>query len=107
MDVLTQTCASVGSAFEAFWKLRGGRHVAFLDSASSDARLGRLSVVATDPVLVFTARGDHVTLVGGRIHFEERGNPWTALRALAGRFQMGGADIPVCANGLRTGGMQT
>jgi len=72
--------------------------VVFLDSASADARLGRLSVVASDPVLVFEARGENVTVVGERVHFEEQGNPWTALQALAGRF-CGGASVG-CSGGL-------
>jgi para-aminobenzoate synthetase component 1 len=90
----TEPCTSVASAFEAFWKLRGQRHVAFLDSAATDPRWGRMSIVASDPVLVFTARGDAVEVRGRTVHFAAPGNPFTALRELAARFRAdnGGVD---------------
>jgi len=89
MEPFIQLCPSIGSAFEAFWKLRGERHVAFLDSALPDARLGRLSVVASDPVLVFSARGDKIEIVGETTHVRRSENPFAALRELERRFCAG------------------
>ena len=95
-EVIIERCAAVRSAFEAFWKLRGGRHVVFLDSALPDPRWGRHSIVACDPVVVFAARGDTVEIKGGTIHFEAPGNPFTVLRDFWGRFQ-GACSAPVAA----------
>jgi len=89
MEPFIQLCPSIGSAFEAFWKLRGERHVAFLDSALPDARLGRMSVVASDPVLVFTARGDQIEMTGETTRVRRSGNPFAALRELERRFCTG------------------
>jgi para-aminobenzoate synthetase component 1 len=86
MDPFIQLCPGVASAFEAFWKLRGERHVAFLDSALPDARLGRLSIMACDPVLVFTAHGDQIEVSGETTHERTRGNPFVSLRELERTF---------------------
>ncbi|MCX6908512.1 MAG: aminodeoxychorismate synthase component I [Verrucomicrobia bacterium] len=89
MEPFIQLCPGIGSAFEAFWKLRWERHVAFLDSALPDAGLGRLSVVASDPVLVFSARGDKIEMAGGTARGRRSGNPFAALRELEQRFCAG------------------
>jgi para-aminobenzoate synthetase component 1 len=86
-EVVMESCPAARSAFEGFWKLRERRHVVFLDSALTNPRWGRRSIVACDPVLVFTARGDTVRIEGGAVHFEAPANPFTALRELMGRFQ--------------------
>ncbi|MBI5396354.1 MAG: aminodeoxychorismate synthase component I [Verrucomicrobia bacterium] len=100
-EVIIERCPAVRSAFEAFWKMRGQRHVVFLDSALPDARWGRRSIVACDPVVVFEARGDTVGIKGGTIHFEAPGNPFTALRDLARRFRSAG--IPAGSDGEMKG----
>ncbi|MFA6562233.1 MAG: aminodeoxychorismate synthase component I [Verrucomicrobiia bacterium] len=89
MEPFIQLCPGIGSAFEAFWKLRGERHVAFLDSALPDARQGRLSIVASDPVLVFTARGDQIEMAGETTRVRRSENPFAALRELERRFCAG------------------
>jgi para-aminobenzoate synthetase component 1 len=95
MNSFIQLCPGVGSAFEAFWKLRGERHGAFLDSALPDARLGRLSIVACDPVLVFTARGDRIEIRGETTHERKSGNPFVSLRELERKFcASGGGEWP-------------
>lgn len=86
MEPFIQLCPGIGSVFEAFWKLRGERHVAFLDSALADARLGRLSVLASDPVLIFTARGDRIEVKGGTTRLCRSENPFGALRRLEQQF---------------------
>ncbi|MCX6900538.1 MAG: aminodeoxychorismate synthase component I [Verrucomicrobia bacterium] len=95
MEPFIQLCPGIGSAFEAFWKLRGERHVAFLDSALPDARQGRLSIVASDPVLMFTARGDQIEMAGETTRVRRSENPFAALRELERRFCAGdGGDWP-------------
>ncbi len=99
-----ESCPAVRSAFEGFWKLREQRHVVFLDSALTDPRWGRRSIVACDPVLVFTARGDTVEIKGGAVHFEAPGNPFTVLRELMGRFRSASsAAVAVCDRRLSSG----
>jgi para-aminobenzoate synthetase component 1 len=90
MEPFIQLCPGVASAFEVFWKLRGERHVAFLDSALPDARLGRLSMVASDPVLVFTAHGDRIEISGETTDERRVEDPFAALRGLERRFCSGG-----------------
>ena len=89
MEPFIQLCPGIGSAFEAFWKLRGERHVAFLDSTLPDARLGRLSMVASDPVLVFEAHGDRIKVTGETTRVRRSGNPFAALGELERRFSTG------------------
>jgi len=90
MEPFIQLCPDIASAFEAFWTLRGERHVAFLDSALPDARQGRLSIVASDPVLVFTARSDQIEIAGETTRVRQSGNPFAVLRELEQRFCCGG-----------------
>ncbi len=89
MEPFIQLCPGIGSAFEAFWKLRGERHVAFLDSALPDARQGRLSIVASDPVLVFEVYGDRIEVTGETTRVRQSGNPFAALQELERRFSAG------------------
>jgi para-aminobenzoate synthetase component I len=89
MKPFIQLCPGIRSAFEAFWRLCDERHVAFLDSALPDARLGRLSIVASDPVLVFKAEGDATTITGGRTQVRQSENPFAVLRELEQRFGAG------------------
>ena len=105
MEPFIQLCAGIGSAFEAFWKLRGERHTVFLDSALPDARLGRCSIIASDPVLVFAAHGDHVEIAGKTTRIRRSGNPFVELRELEQRFCPGGNGSGEWPHGALIGGL--
>jgi para-aminobenzoate synthetase component 1 len=72
----------------AAWRaLTAERHVAWLDSALVDGRLGRYSYLAADPLAILRAKGRRIALAwrdGRREHLE--GDPYEALAALLRRF---------------------
>lgn len=68
----------------------GRPSAAWLDSASAAAGRGRYSVMAADPFLLFTWKGE-----AGRLAFRDggetvRGNPFAVLRGLLSRFHADG-----------------
>ncbi len=60
----------------------------FLDSGMDPAKLGRYSFIGYDPFLVLKSRGDVLTLLSGGCQEEQRGNPFTSLRELLGRYNL-------------------
>lgn len=60
----------------------------FLDSGMDPGRLGRYSMVGSDPFLVFRAKEDRVSVWQNGEWTEWRANPFDALKDLYGRYQI-------------------
>ena len=61
-----------------------------LESVEGGERLGRWSVVASDPLWVVTVRGGKITRTWRNLHCEEvEGNPFELLRAFLSPYKFG------------------
>lgn len=86
-EPLIQQLPRAPGPFELFLRLKRYPYAFFLDSALGHARLGRFSFIGCDPFLVFTSKGDKVSLkwAGGAAE-TLTADPFTVLRGLLGRF---------------------
>ncbi len=96
VPIYAELPADLDTPLSAFLRLRPGPHAFLLESVEGGEKWARYSFLGSDPLMVFTARGNRVTLRGGdgtprRL---PPGNPHRALRELLARFQ------PVAVPGL-------
>ncbi|MEK6529899.1 MAG: anthranilate synthase component I, partial [candidate division NC10 bacterium] len=96
VPVYAELPADLDTPLSAFLRLRPGPHAFLLESVEGGEKWARYSFLGTDPLMVFTARGNRVTLRGGdgKPQRLPPGNPLRALRELLARFQ------PVAVPGL-------
>jgi len=76
------------SPLELFPFFLGDSYSFFLDSAMDHQKLGRYSLMGSDPFLVFSSRGQDITInmSGGEIHL--KGDPFEALRGYLARYRL-------------------
>ncbi|MGD0153597.1 MAG: aminodeoxychorismate synthase, component I [Thermacetogeniaceae bacterium] len=81
-----------------FELIQGQPYSFFLDSGMDPGRLGRYSVISSDPFLVFKSKGDLVSVWQDGAWTEWRANPFDVLQDLYGRYRIA-ADpvVPVAA----------
>jgi len=67
----------------------------FLDSGMDPQRLGRYSFLGSEPFLVMSSRGSEITLVRGREHEVQHGNPFDAIGKLLEIYKLDHCPAPV------------
>lgn len=83
------------SFFESF---RSRPFPFLLDSGMDPSRLGRYSIMGSDPFLVMRTKGRDVALFDGNSWFRKEDDPFSVLRQLLSRYQLSGDhNLPVVA----------
>lgn len=72
---------------QAFESLKDRPFSFFLDSGMDPGRLGRYSLLGSDPFLVFRSKGDLVSICRNGVWTEFRANPFDALQELYARYR--------------------
>jgi len=67
----------------------------FLDSGMDPQRLGRYSFLGSEPFLVMSSRGSEITLVRGREHEVQHGNPFDTVSELLELYKLDYWPAPV------------
>ena len=96
VPVYAELPADLDTPLSAFLRLRPGPYAFLLESVEGGEKWARYSFLGSDPLMIFTARGNRVTLRrhGARTERLSSGNPFRALRDLLARFH------PVAVPGL-------
>jgi anthranilate synthase component I len=96
IPVSAELAADLDTPLSAFLRLRPGPHAFLLESVEGGEKWARYSFLGTDPRMVFTAKGQRVTVrhADGRSEALAAANPLEALRGLLARF------TPVAVPGL-------
>jgi len=83
------------TAPELFELIKDRPYSFFLDSGMDPQRLGRYSFLGSEPFLVMSSRGSEITLVRGREHEVQHGNPFDAIGKLLERYKLDHCPAPV------------
>jgi para-aminobenzoate synthetase component I len=83
------------TAPELFELIKDNPYSFFLDSGMDPQRLGRYSFLGSEPFLVMSSRGSEITLVRGREHEVQHGNPFDAMGKLLEIYKLDHCPAPV------------
>jgi para-aminobenzoate synthetase component 1 len=83
--IIEYACCDPVQAFES---LKDRPFSFFLDSGMDPERLGRYSIMGSDPFLVFKSKGDLVSIWEAGAWSEFRANPFDILKDLHGRYHI-------------------
>jgi para-aminobenzoate synthetase component 1 len=83
------------TALELFELIKDRPYSFFLDSGMDPQRLGRYSFLGSEPFLVTSSRGSEITLIRGREHKVQHGNPFDALGKLLEVYKLDHCPAPV------------
>jgi len=83
------------TAPELFELVKDNPYSFFLDSGMDPQRLGRYSFLGSEPFLVMSSRGSEITLVRGREHEVQHGNPFDAMGKLLEIYKLDHCPAPV------------
>jgi para-aminobenzoate synthetase component 1 len=83
------------TATELFELIKDNPYSFFLDSGMDPQRLGRYSFLGSEPFLVMSSRGSTITLVRGREHEVQHGNPFDAMGKLLEIYKLDHCPAPV------------
>jgi len=83
------------TAPELFELVKDNPYSFFLDSGMDPQRLGRYSFLGSEPFLVMSSRGPEITLVRGREHEVQHGNPFDAMGKLLEIYKLDHCPAPV------------
>jgi len=83
------------TAPELFELVKDNPYSFFLDSGMDPQRLGRYSFLGSEPFLVMSSRGSEITLVRGREHEVQHGNPFAAMGKLLEIYKLDHCPAPV------------
>ena len=83
------------TAPELFELIKDRPYSFFLDSGMDPRRLGRYSFLGSEPFLVMNSRGSEITLVRGREHEVQHGNPFDAMGKLLEIYKLDHCPAPV------------
>ena len=83
------------TAPELFELIKDRPYSFFLDSGMDPQRLGRYSFLGSEPFLVIQSRGSEITLVRGREHEVQYGNPFDAMGKLLEIYKLDHCPAPV------------
>ena len=88
VPVYAELAADLDTPLSAFLRLRPGPFAFLLESVEGGEKWARYSFLGSDPLMVFTAKGQRMTLrhADGRTEPLPSGNPLLALRELLSRF---------------------
>jgi para-aminobenzoate synthetase component 1 len=83
------------TAPELFELVKDNPYSFFLDSGMDPQRLGRYSFLGSEPFLVMSTHGSEITLVRGREHEVQHGNPFDAIGKLLEIYRLDHCPAPV------------
>jgi len=83
------------TAPEFFELIKDRPYSFFLDSGMDPQRLGRYSFLGSEPFLVMSSRGSEITLVRGREHEVQHGNPFDTIGKLLEIYKLDHCPAPV------------
>jgi para-aminobenzoate synthetase component 1 len=83
------------TAAELFELIKDRPYSFFLDSGMDPQRLGRYSFLGSEPFLVMSSRGSEITLVRGREHEVQHGNPFDTIGKLLEVYKLDHCPAPV------------
>jgi para-aminobenzoate synthetase component 1 len=83
------------TAPELFELIKDNPYSFFLDSGMDPQRLGRYSFLGSEPFLVMSSRGSEITLVRGREHKVQHGNPFDAMGKLLEIYKLDHCPAPI------------
>jgi len=83
------------TAPELFELVKDNPYSFFLDSGMDSQRLGRYSFLGSEPFLVMSSRGSEITLVRGREHEVQHGNPFDTMGKLLEIYKLDPCPAPV------------
>jgi para-aminobenzoate synthetase component 1 len=83
------------TAPEFFELIKDRPYSFFLDSGMDPQRLGRYSFLGGEPFLVMSSRGHEITMVRGREHEVQHGNPFDAVGGLLEAYKLDDCPTPV------------
>ncbi len=83
------------TAPELFELVKDNPYSFFLDSGMDPQRLGRYSFLGSEPFLVISSRGSEITLVRGREHEVQHGNPFDATGKLLEIYKLDPCPAPI------------
>lgn len=83
------------AAPELFELIKDRPYSFFLDSGMDTQRLGRYSFLGSEPFLVMNSRGSEITLIRGREHKVQHGNPFDTLGKLLEIYKLDHCPAPV------------
>jgi anthranilate synthase component 1 len=88
VPIYAELAADLDTPLSAFLRLRPGPCAFLLESVEGGEKWARYSFLGADPLVVFTAKGNRITLrhPDGRSEILPPGNPLEALRTLLKRF---------------------
>jgi para-aminobenzoate synthetase component 1 len=89
-DVFTHLTAP-----EFFELIKDNPYSFFLDSGMNPQRLGRYSFLGSEPFLVMSSRGSEITLIRGREHKVQHGNPFDTIGKLLEVYKLDHCPAPV------------
>jgi para-aminobenzoate synthetase component 1 len=91
------------SPIELFAAIKDSPYSFFLDSAAAGAKLGRFSILGSDPFMVFKSKGENLQFKhrSGRIE-RSKGNPFLALKKVLEKFRVRNPhpEIPFISGGV-------
>ncbi len=96
VPVYAEVAADLDTPLSAFLRLRPGPYAFLLESVEGGEKWARYSFLGSEPSMVFTAKGERLTLrhADGRVESLKAESPFAALRDLLARF------TPVAVPGL-------
>src|SRR6266545_6553465 len=96
VPIYAELAADLDTPLSAFLRLRPGTYAFLLESVEGGEKWARYSFLGSDPLMVFSAKGNRITIrhPDGHSEIQPTGNPLEALRELLARF------IPVPVPGL-------
>lgn len=100
---IIEEMTSMASSHILFRNIKDSRYAFFLDSATDHKKLGRYSLMGSDPFLVFKSKGDSVTLEWEDGKTETfKSNPFSALRELFKEHELASKDdkLPFVGGGV-------
>ncbi len=80
-DVVVEEIRHPATAFGFFKKLKGRQACVFLDSALPSEKLGRYSIVACEPFLTLSGKGNEIEAIADNRRTVYRVNPFEVIRA--------------------------
>ncbi len=83
------------TAPELFELIKDRPYSFFLDSGMDPQRLGRYSFLGSEPFLVMSSRGSEITLIRGREHEVQHGNPFDTIGKLLEVYKLDYCPAPV------------
>jgi para-aminobenzoate synthetase component 1 len=83
------------TAPELFELIKDRPYSFFLDSGMDPQRLGRYSFLGSEPFLVMNSRGSEITLIRGREHEVQHGNPFDTIGKLLETYRLDHCPTPV------------